>query len=272
VAEIVRLDRRLRLMPNETLEVSVPLESGYGGWAVRMSSVQTLRLRWRLLQGFRLDAEAMTKPGAFSLTADTDTLVRSAVRGLSLETGVLAQAVRSAGKDRPAEFMHAVGAAAARVMRVGGPDQPTQEQVRELIGALLERYTAANRLERLFMLTRLPAAAMAPAMREFDDAIAGLDEPDAEVMLVKIITRADKPDNAAIKRATAAGVDPALARLAGIQALRLQERHRTLSGWKHVKNPNLVREGPEVEPVPLPSAPVTPAPGGAAGGGGGESK
>lgn len=254
VAEIIRLDRRLRLMPSETMEVTVPLESGYGGWAVRMTSAQTLRLRWRLLQGFRLDSEAMTKPGIFSLTADTDTLVRSAVRGLSLETGVLAQAVRSAGKDRPAEFMHAIGAAAARVMKVGGPGEATQDQVRELIGALLDRYTRADRLERLFMLTRLPAGAMAPAMKEFDDAIAGLEEPDGEVLLVKVLTRAVKADDPGLKRA-AASADAATVTLAALHAARLTEGRRSLSSWKYVKNPNLVRESTGVESVPMPTLP-----------------
>lgn len=255
IPEVIRLDRRFRLNPMETLEAEVWIEPGYGSWALQMVSPGPFRTRWRLLQGFRVDEQGLTVPGPFSLVSDISSVTRSGLRMPTMEVGVLSQAVAS---SQGQEFANAVSVAALRLMRVGQPEQLKQDEARVLIGALLTRYSREGPIGRMYMLARLPNGSLAPAMAEFDEAIRRVSETDPGVMLVKLITRVTDPADPVFNLARAMG-DSALSRAVEDHEQRLTARRIVYSLWSHTTHPQEVLRGTQQSPA-APAAPGTPAP------------
>jgi tetratricopeptide (TPR) repeat protein len=253
IPEVIRLDRRFRLNPMESIEAVVWIEPGYSSWALQMVSPGPFRMRWRLLQGFRVDDQGLTVPGAFSLVSDVSSVTRSGLRMPTMEVGVLSQAVAS---SQGQEFANAVSVAALRLMRVGQPEQLKQDEARVLIGALLTRYSREGPIGRMYMLARLPNGSLAPAMAEFDEAIRRVSESDPGVMLVKLITRVTDPADPAFNAARAMA-DSSLAQAAEDHEQRLAARRTVYSLWSYTIHPMEAMLGTQDQSPPAQPAPGT---------------
>lgn len=254
VPEVVTLNRRLRLRERETLEATVWVEPGFGGWALGLADPGPWRQRWRMLQGFRIDGEGITLPGVFSLAVEVPMVQRQGLNAPMAETGVLAQSLRAAQGQ---ELANALGVAAIRLQRVGQPDGLKQDEARVLIGALLTRYSAENAQVRSLMLARLPVAALAPSMEEFDEAVKKIDEADAGVMLLKVVTRV-RSANDPLLNAARAMTDSSLRAAVDAHEARLRASTRVYSTWGYLIGPTQL--GAQGTPGAAPSVPPAPAP------------
>ncbi|MBL8990135.1 MAG: hypothetical protein JNJ48_01000 [Phycisphaerae bacterium] len=192
--EVVNLDRRLRLMPREEMVVTVWAEPGYGGWALEQVSNVPMRVRWRLEQGFRVDSMGASRASGLGLSTETPGVVRHGPAGAEGTLDSIIAAVESASSD---DLVGAVAAVRLRALGAvsGLQAKLTPDEFARLGAALLARYQREGAVGRMLMLTGLPTGRREPGMLVFDRAIRPVQETDADVLLAKIITRADEPDS-----------------------------------------------------------------------------
>lgn len=212
--EIVELDRRLRLMPRETVRATIAIDAGFTGWYAQTESSTSQRLRARVIQGFRLSGGA-TFPGPLCLTKDIEQVRRLPNPASSLTTQQLADRLADAPTAELAELL-----LAARSRMIDPAVSSSDRSA--LIPALIGRYTDATPLERMMMLTTLPTARVAPELAGFDTAAASLGsrETDRGVLLALLVTRASSIDDP-IFASPALGEHPDLLELALAIRVRL---------------------------------------------------
>jgi tetratricopeptide (TPR) repeat protein len=194
--EIALVDRRLRLNAGETLEVRIDPAVGMSGWLLQDSIGQTVRGRWRILQGFVAVGETV-EVSSSSIPAETDSLIYAPMPESGLEPPALVERIRSCTSDElPALIL------SARAKLVAGTDQADA-----LCGALVERYRSGTRLERMVMLTTLPPRSLAGSIETFDSAVKGEQDPElaALVVLTRVHDFAD-PALAAARGSTSGGL------------------------------------------------------------------
>jgi tetratricopeptide (TPR) repeat protein len=111
--EVIEVDRRLRLMPRESMSVRVWPEIGLSGHLVERGLREPSRSRWRVLQGFEFKSNGRREAGPGSLEAMSTTLAREALPEARLTAEQLA--AKLADRSVP-EAQIAALIAAARAM------------------------------------------------------------------------------------------------------------------------------------------------------------
>lgn len=202
--EVINLDRRLRLMPREEMVVTIWAEPGYGGWALEQVSNLPMRVRWRLEQGFRVDAMGASRASGLGLSTETAGVVRLGPSGAEGTLESIIAAIESASAD---DLVNVVAAVRVRALGVvsGVQAKLTPDEFARLGAALLARYQREGSVGRLVMLTGLPTGRREPGMLVFDRALRPIQETDSDVFVAKLVTRADEPDNAMLDAAAASG-------------------------------------------------------------------
>lgn len=236
--EVIELDRKLRLMPGEELNVSVQRpEAGLLSWVIGTGSASPTRLRYRALQGFGYDINGILAPGPGGVDTTTGTLEREGLAFARLSMKDLAEKVRTAyASELPDMFV------AARAVLVcdeierrkanGGvitspAAVPAGADVTELVTALAESYATWSAQHRALALTELPFAGDVPMMSVFDAAASLEVEPS--VLPLVVLTRVVDASNPAL--ATAEGSASNHARnIAALQRKRLEGGGQTLAG------------------------------------------
>lgn len=201
--EVVNIDRRLRLMPREEFVVTVWVDAGFGGWALEQLSSQATRIRWRIEQGFRVDAAGTTRGSGLGLATETPGVVRLGPAGAEVPFDDLIKRVNEAAWEQLPDAL-----AALRVRVVGvvpGAARPNSEEMNKACAALGQRYGKAGPTARLLMLAMLPTGRREPGMLPFDRAIKDIDETDADVMSLKLVVLADEPDHPLLDKAITSG-------------------------------------------------------------------
>ena len=188
-AEVVELDHRLRLKPGETMTVDVWPDAGMVGWMAEVSAAETVRQRWRVLQGYRLNAAGVPKAGVLCLETETGRLVRAPLR-LARATGLeLADALDAAGTSQMVEVLAAVR---ARVLEPAGSKHAlTNDEVQRLAAIAADRYTSLQPLARATMLAVLPPRSAVPGMAAFDRV--AVQERDPTLVPLALTTRVTDP-------------------------------------------------------------------------------
>jgi tetratricopeptide (TPR) repeat protein len=209
--EVIELDRRLRLMPRETLEVDIWAGTGLTGWLVDVRANQTIRSRWRIVQGFVLDNVQRYRAGPMSQIAETGAITRAPLPEASLSPEMLAARVASGA---PAALPRL--AAAVRAQLRTGP----KEALNPVITAFAERYRSLAPTERAAIIATLPHASLSPQMAEFDRLIR--DDSEPLVVATVLATRITNPEDEYLTRAAGLG-DARLAALAQGIAQRLTQ-------------------------------------------------
>lgn len=181
-AEVVRMDRRLRLLPREELAVTVWADPGYGGWLLENLSGLSTRLSFRALQGF-VSTGGTTRQGPRCLAVDARQVVRESVRGVQGPLDDLIATIQT-GKD--ALWANAIAAAQVRLRTFGAADGISEADAARLAAALGQRYRSEGPAGRLFMLVRVPNIKAADA---FNVIVKAEPESDETVQLATIITR-----------------------------------------------------------------------------------
>ncbi|MCW5775515.1 MAG: hypothetical protein KIS87_03590 [Phycisphaeraceae bacterium] len=220
--EIYDLERRLRLMPGESMTFEIWPDPGYSGWLVESRATQVVRSNWRMVQGFVIGRGGTLDPGPLCLSASTGYQTRRPSAEAKSALDSLLLFVEEAPRTR---FPEMVGAVRARVL--GGPGTPdalTPAEIRSLAERLAERYLKSAPRERMMMLAVVPNTSMEPGMRAFDEA--ALNEEDPRALALVLATRAVDPNHPAFDRAEASG-DALVRELASLLRERIRERGAT---------------------------------------------
>lgn len=192
--EVVETNSRLRLRPGEFIDVVVHPDAGRAGWYSEVGAIETVRQRWRVMQGYRLDGRGSPLPGTLCLETDTPSVVRTPLALGRTPAVELADALEAAdGRELPA----VLGAVRARALRLPGVEYSlTGDDIVRLAGIAADRYPSLSTESRAMMLAVLPNAMVAPGMEAFD--AAALAERDPLLVPVALVTRVSDPDDAAL--------------------------------------------------------------------------
>ncbi|MEM7623079.1 MAG: hypothetical protein AAF235_07720 [Planctomycetota bacterium] len=194
--EVIELNRRLRLMPRESVEIEIITDAGFNG-LINVANAPLLRTqRWRAIQGFLLNRESQFQPGALCSTDDTTSILLRANPVARLDPEGIASALDAAGTD--AEFARAVRAASAMFNRStpatlppprrpgttgdgvhiefrheyeAVPGSPENEALAPLARSLADAFESAPPLHRAYMLAVLPPKSVTPAIEPFDERV-----------------------------------------------------------------------------------------------------
>ncbi len=224
--EVVSLERRLRLMPGEELKVKVWADPGYNGFLSELSAGELSRIRWRVVQGFRLNDTGTAEAGPLSLSTETGMYMKQTYPRPTEPLPALALAIAAA---TPAELSGLLGTVRWRFfLDEGGVARLLPAEQTLVVNVLIERYAKGDANERLAMLSVLPTGRLLKALAPLDKAMFEATETDPRVALVKIATRIAEPGDAMLAAALASS-DPKLAALAAATKQRLQGDARTYS-------------------------------------------
>ena len=192
--EVAELDRRLRLMPAESLEVVLWPDPGMVGWIAEVGGIDTVRERWRVLQGYTLDAQGVPTPGVLCFETETQRLTRPPLELGRVPATELADALDAA----PAADLPGVVAAirARALLEAGHPYVLAGDDLNRVATIAADRYTHMPPAARATMLAVLPTARAAPGMEPFD--AAALAEEDPLLVPLALATRVAQADDAAL--------------------------------------------------------------------------
>jgi hypothetical protein len=247
-SKVYELNNRLRLMPREEVLIEIPADSMQANWLLTLQANNSIRQRWRLLQGFRPRvsdttlARSQVNTGAaiygivnspLGLTAET----KLALRLVLDETRfTVDQLIEQFGNDDEALRWRAVVASAGRLMLPATDAQLTQSDQAKLIEGLVELYSRADVVEQAKMILVLPHRHQVPEMMAFDDHVVGALVSDAlidsrvdeMVYAVALLTRTDAVDSPMFDLLDQIS-DPRIKLIAGIIRARLEHGKETMS-------------------------------------------
>ena len=221
VPEVIGIDRRLRLMPREEINVEIWADPGFAGWALMHRTGEFVVRRYRALQGFMLDRAGVPRGGPNCLEAESS--MPQTRNGLPRRTDE--DWLASVGTARGEGFVETLMACRTRLASVGRDpkDSPMDATVASRMGeALLARYRREDRTGRLLILTNIPTGLQVAVLADLDRGLRDTPEPDPLVLLVKLVTRAvddSDPGFAAAKGLS----DPAIARAAAMVGACLKD-------------------------------------------------
>lgn len=226
-AEVVDTDRRLRLMPNERLTVTVWPDSGQTGWMLECLADRTVRILWRIIQGFVPDPNGGFHAGPMCLSTETERVVRTPTPESSLNAADLAK--RVATEPVPVMFRLA-GTLRADIFQPlmvpglndppGKPFLPGPDEFQPVAQAFANRYATFDPTTRAILVATLPHAGLSPGMAVFDAAARA--ETDPNIIPIVLVTRvSDAKDPILI--AALKSDDPRVKQTAELVSARLKD-------------------------------------------------
>jgi hypothetical protein len=219
VPEVSLIERRLRLNPNETMEVDLDPDAGLSGWSIGAASDSTVRVRYRVLQGFSAES-GVVEHGSQSISTETQALVRPPLTVSKLSVEELAGMIKEGVHELPTLIL----ASRAKLLK------PDAAGLEPLVAALTARLQAGPLAEQAALIAGLPPAGVVTAMAPFDKAALAL--LDASMRALALVSRA-RPDDAVIQEA-AEGKDGMFGRF-GQALLERKDAGGTFLGVNWVK-------------------------------------
>ncbi len=253
--EVVWLNRRLRLMPGERFEATVWADSGVLGGILQRISGEAARLRWRVVQGFKLGDQGFYDTGPLCLSSETDTIQRSVTLRSGADASALAGWIEKGTTREMAESILAFIEQLVASAEAGTP--AIKEEVDAVLAAAVARFRAADPAEKLLLLVLCPAGGQLRPFTALDlEAIKESDESILKFVLATRVSTADAPPLAA----DAWTSRPSLQAFADLLRDRLAEGAKTIATFD-------TRDAASQAPTPGASAPAgtsSPSPGSAA--------
>jgi len=259
-AEVVDAQRRLRLLPGESVEVRYALDDGPSGWLLETMSGSAGQIRLRIVQGFEVKSTGAREPGPGCLETWSSAFTRRPLAEARLRSGDL---VRLVTASTPQSLPNVLIAARAHVV------MPPAEGSLDVVKALAERYPALTPHERALVVAVMPPAVEMPELKPLDEVIAL--ESDPIVLGIAIVTRASSAESPLVVAGKACA-DETVRRLAELHAERLavETKCYATKGTGLVKplrelfgvavpDPAFAQELPPAAP-PEPQPQVPPAP------------
>lgn len=244
--EVIDLDRRLRLMPGETLEAVVWADPGFAGWFSENIASQVVRAKYRMVQGFVTGPRGLIDPGPGCVQSDLPVIVRTTLRESTLGAADFAAEAASAGEGAVVRL----GAAARTLVlgesfdarKVAPVDKLTMAQ------ALAKRYPTLSPNARAALVAVVPTGRQAPEFADFDAVV--LEEKDPAILPIALLTRCAAADSPALKAALESS-DERVKLVAKLQSERLADRATCYATM-----------GPNIEEALEPVRPDAPSEGG----------
>lgn len=221
IPEVLELHQRLRLEPDETLEVRAWPTSGWTGTFLQFYAIKGLTLRWRLIQGFRLDENRIIQPGAFAASARTAVMRPKPLGDPPSDDDI----IRLLAETQGTEFLEAFLLAHATIVDAfSRPDDARKDEVLQVIGpAFSQRLPTLDEFARAWVLAKLHRGPFfrREAHEVFVQDLG--DDPSRWVLLVRTMVHANDPSDPAFSLAIASG-DEDLERAARARRAALQQR------------------------------------------------
>lgn len=234
-AEVVDLDRRLRLMPREKLEAEVWPDAGPSGWLLECLANRSVVARWRVIQGFVNDPQSGLRPGPMCVAAETEAAIRRPVAEARLTPELMARKVAG---DPPESLLRLAAGVRALIMQpmlvpelgevpatpaAGGnpsapPPEASPEALRAIGQAFADRYPTLSPINRALLAAVVPHSRLAPGMAPLDQAIAS--DGDPTVLCIALATRVADAADPVLARAKLSD-DPRVKEMAGLVEARL---------------------------------------------------
>lgn len=244
--EIVYLNRRLRLLPGEHFEAVVWADSGLLGGLLQRIASAPVRMRWRAVQGFRLNNRGFFDPGPLCLTTEAGPVVRP----VSLRAQAdIASFVGWIESGTPRELAEALLALREKLSDETLAANVTPGDVDLIVRSALNRFRSGSRAEKLIILAYTPTGNQVPLFGPLDSA--ALADPDDQVVRFTLGLRTARADSPAFAP-DAWTSRPAVAELARVVQERLASGARTLAT---IGMRELAEETPAPEAPPAPAAP-----------------
>jgi len=245
--EVVWLNRRLRLMPREQFEATVWADPGILGGVLQRLGGTSARIRWRVVQGFKLNRTGFYEPGAMCLSTETPTIARPPSSRSSASFATLNGWIE---RGTTVEMAESIFAFIERITTPpAGQPEVTPEDLSAFIAAATARYRTANRAEKAILIAFCPTALQAPPFAALDAEITReTDDGLLKCFLGIRVPTADSP----LLAPDAWTSRPELQGFADLARARLADGKRTIATLGG-------REGTEST---TPDAPPAPAPSG----------
>jgi len=249
-SEVIEGDRRLRLLPRETLTIDAVPGIGFTGYLTELMCDEQLRIHWKVVQGFITTQTGAYAVGPNCLVADTQASTRPFVPDAKRDASTLAGAL----DGQQSHSLHAWLLASNRLLNApeitklrtpppsastepGTPavpavapstqTPPTPNSDADAIAkALVERYQAMTPIDRLLVAALAPHRGQFAEFRDLD--LLTLADPDPTVKALALLTRVRDADDAALT-AAAQSSDSRLKRLAELISHRLASGGTTYS-------------------------------------------
>jgi hypothetical protein len=243
--EVIDINRRLRLMPNEEIECFVWPEAGVAGVASEQAATFPTRVSWRVLQGFEArDSGSAAGPGCVEV--QTQTVLHDPLPPDMLSADDLPAKISQATESDLPNLLIASRIVMAKDARAAG----------SIAEALARQYPRLSPVARLVVISSLPPTTKMPALKVLDDQVA--KETDPMVLMVGAIARPSGPDAPILTAAAAAAVSSnnmALAKVVRTQQERMREGAKTFS---QIGIPEKAKPFPVGAPGPAAPAPAAP--------------
>ncbi|HMN39221.1 MAG TPA: hypothetical protein PKE29_00130 [Phycisphaerales bacterium] len=263
LGHVASLDRRLRLLPNESVDIVTFPDMGVLSFVAELALPGQSRIRWRVLQGFQLVDQRVYDAGPRCLTTDVATMLRRLPNRAEAVFTALQYALQTGG---PREIADAV--LSLRLQMSMGSNLNAAD-VDRLIEVIARRFGTMQRASKIMVLCLVPSQADLPQVVRVDQILP--QETDEDVLCVALATRVVRPDDPLL-RAPGVLKSTRLASLAQVVQDRLASGTRTYA-TSSLQVPALVGGiAPPAEPEapkPLnldgakpndPNAPASPGP------------
>jgi hypothetical protein len=214
---VVRMDRKLRLLPQEEIDVEAWADQGNMGWIMNRLITVPVTAKWKVIQGFVLLPQGIYAPGPQSLAVETGDLQRRPSPKALDDAPTLVRWIETGTSEDVAEviMLAQLNAQAPE----GAPGVWTVEERELIANALAARYAKLDGASRLMVAALLPAKPQAPWLKPVEEAI--LADADPRVQMVALTLR--MPDAADTRLANAqTSSDARLAELALLLRDRLE--------------------------------------------------
>jgi len=222
--EVVSFDRRLRLMPRETMTIEAWGDMGQTGALLDVDSDVQATLRWRAILGFDIDETGQYVKGGASLDHETLLASRGRLDAPGESTDDVVQAIELAEPGEPL-LMTLLQSRSLLLITLESEATDLVEMQEQICGAIAERYSRMTPAERAFTLIMMPPQRTIPAAQLVDDAAQDTTDPLLRILLLR---RLVDPDDQRFVDAMASD-DPTVRKIAELLHIRLN-RGRRLSG------------------------------------------
>jgi hypothetical protein len=230
--EVVDIDRRLRLMPQERITVTVWPDSGQTGWFTECLANRSVRVLWRVIQGFVTDPRGGFRPGPMCVATETDRVLRRPTPEASLDINGLAARIAT---EPSQALMRLAGTVHADIVQplvapgVGGPAEQVAvakdpEDFKPVGDAFAARYARLDATDRAILVMTVPHANLSPGLAPLDAAAKA--EADPTILALVLATRITDPADPLLAKAKDSD-NPRLSRVATLLAERLQSPQTT---------------------------------------------
>jgi hypothetical protein len=235
--EVIDLDRRLRLMPQESLSATVEPDPGPIGWVLASQANRSVRITWQLVQGFIVDPAVGYRAGPMCTAAETEAILLRPVPDSMLSSTELGDRINTAPVGALQRYLVLARAmvlqplVAPEILRRSIPKEKSQAgavlapaapaapaALKPVCDALVARYAGLVPSVREMIAVVVPHGRVAPDLVPLDDAIRVDQDPG--VRCIALCTRVADPADDLIKDSKASD-DPRVRQVAAAVEARL---------------------------------------------------